>query len=208
MSSNLNNNKPGPSQTLKELERRGRMYASYGYDIEKERQAIIEAAQPVGGRLLEAGTGKGHFALSLARLGYRLVSFDLSAEQLQIARENLESQGLAHLVELKQEDGEKLSFPDNSFEVIFSVNLVHHLKNPWAVLSELIRVLSPEGKLVISDFSPEGLAMMEEIHRKEGGQHEVAPTSLDQVEEFLRSQGFAVKRTSTRFQITLIARRI
>ncbi|MGB9907468.1 MAG: class I SAM-dependent methyltransferase [Candidatus Saccharicenans sp.] len=193
------------SPVLSQLEKRKQVYASFGYDVERERRAIIEAALPLSGRILEAGTGKGHLAVSLAKLGYRLVSFDLSEEQLKAARENLESQGLSHLVELKRENGEQLSFPDASFDVVFSVNMVHHLERPLAVLSELIRVLRPGGKLVISDFSSEGLAMMAEVHRREGGEHQVAPMGLDQVEKFLVEKGFRVNRSASRFEITLVA---
>lgn len=192
---------------LGQLEDRKQIYSSFGYDIERERQAIIETALPISGRILEAGTGKGHLALALARRGYRLVSFDLSEEQLKSARANLENHGLLHLVELKRENGEQLSFPDGSFDVIFSVNMVHHLKRPLVVMSELIRVLSPRGKLVLSDFSPEGLAMMAEVHRREGGEHQVGPVGLDQVEKFLVGKGFWINRSGSHFQITLVASR-
>lgn len=187
------------------LERRRALYATFGYDIEQERLAVIEAAKPFGGRILEAGTGKGHFALALARLGYKLVSFDLSEDQLKFARENLEKNGVSHLVELRQEDGEKLSFPDGSFDTIFSVNMVHHLKNPYRVISELLRVLSPSGKLIISDFSPEGMAMMAEVHRIEGDTHEESPVGIVEIEEFLRKAGFKIYRSRTKYQITLVA---
>ncbi len=193
------------NQALSQMEQRRKIYSSFGYDIEKERQAVIQAAGELSGRILEAGTGKGHFAAALAALGHRLVSFDISEEQLEIARENLASRGLAHLVELRKEDGEALSFPDGSFDVIFSVNMVHHLENLWKVISELIRVLAPGGKLVVSDFSQEGLEMMDKVHRLEGGKHEVGPAGLDQVEEFLKGRGFQVERSSTRFQVTLVA---
>lgn len=196
------------NRDLENLEKRKKIYASFGYDIEAERLAVIKAAEPLSGSILEAGTGKGHFAVSLARLGYKLVSFDCSEEQLRLARENLERNGLSGRVELVRENGEKLSFPRAAFDVVFSVNMLHHLERPFRVINELIRVLKPDGKLVISDFSPEGLAMMAEVHRLEGGEHEVAPVGLDQVEKFLLERGFQVKRTRTKFQITLVASRV
>lgn len=195
------------NRELEHLEKRKKIYASFGYDIQAERLAVIKAAEPLSGSILEAGTGKGHFAVSLARLGYKLVSFDCSEEQLRLARENLERNGLSGRVELVRENGEKLSFPQASFDVVFSVNMLHHLERPFRVISELIRVLKPDGKLVISDFSPEGLAMMAEVHRLEGDEHEVAPVGLDQVEKFLLERGFEVKRARTKFQITLVASR-
>lgn len=143
--------------------------------------------------------------MALTRLGFELVSFDCSEEQLRVARENLKRNGLSHLVRLVKENGESLSFGDGVFDVVFSVNMVHHLKNTYQVLSELIRVLKPGGKLVISDFSSAGLAMMAEVHRLEGDEHEVAPVGLAQVEQFLMEKGFRVTRTGTKFQITLVA---
>jgi 2-polyprenyl-3-methyl-5-hydroxy-6-metoxy-1,4-benzoquinol methylase len=195
------------NRELAQIARRKELNARFGYDIDRERLAVIRAAQPITGRLLEAGTGRGHLAVNLARLGYRLVSFDFSAEQLEFARQNLEANNLAQLVELRQEDGEKLSFPDGSFEVIFSVNMIHHLQNAFRVIDELNRVLAPGGKLVISDFNPEGLAMMAEIHRLEGDEHQVSPVGIDEVEKYLKARGFKVKKTGTGYQIILVASR-
>ncbi|HEK85438.1 MAG: class I SAM-dependent methyltransferase [Candidatus Saccharicenans sp.] len=191
-----------------QLEKRRALYARFGYDIEKERQAVIEAAKPFGGRILEAGTGKGHFALALARSGYKLVSFDRSEEQLKVAAENIKKSGANHLVELKREDAEKLSFPDGSFDTIFSVNMIHHLKNPFVVISELIRVLSPSGKLVICDFSPKGMAMMAEVYKLEGGTHEESSIGLEEVEKYLKKFGFEIKKSETKYEITLVAQRV
>ena len=54
------------------------LYKSFGYDVEKERQTIIEQALPVAGTIAEIGTGKGYFALVLARAGYRFITVDCS----------------------------------------------------------------------------------------------------------------------------------
>ncbi|HUM34407.1 MAG TPA: hypothetical protein PKX32_03975, partial [Candidatus Saccharicenans sp.] len=64
-------NREEGSQVLSKIARRKELQAQYGYDLDRERLAVIEAAQPLNGRLLEAGTGRGHLALNLARLGYR-----------------------------------------------------------------------------------------------------------------------------------------
>jgi 2-polyprenyl-3-methyl-5-hydroxy-6-metoxy-1,4-benzoquinol methylase len=61
------------------LERKS-FYKELGYDIDKERKFIFDKSQPIFGDILEVGTGKGHFALALAKEGYRFTTFDISEE--------------------------------------------------------------------------------------------------------------------------------
>ena len=42
-------------------------------------------------------------------------------------------------------DGDNLPFKDNSFDVVFSLAVLEHVKNPWAHADEMIRVLKPGG---------------------------------------------------------------
>ncbi|MBN1392902.1 MAG: hypothetical protein JW947_08885, partial [Sedimentisphaerales bacterium] len=48
---------------------RKKLYMNFGYDIDKERSFVLEQAKPIFGKILEAGTGKGHFAIALAKQG-------------------------------------------------------------------------------------------------------------------------------------------
>jgi len=188
------------------LERKA-LYKSFGFDIDKERDFIIEKAQPVYGDILEAGTGKGHFALSLARAGYDFTTFDISETEQAFAKLNLRYFGLEKKVIFRIENGENLSFEDKSFDVIFAVNILHHLINPYKVIDEFIRVLSFEGKIVISDFTREGLEMLDKIHALEGRVHEVSKTMLSDIEIYLLKKGFGIKEHKSRFQEVLIAYR-
>ena len=186
------------------LERKA-LYKSFGYDIDKERAFIIEKSQPLYGDILEAGIGKGYFALALAKEGYCFTAFDISETEQKFARLNLKYFRLDHLVDFRIEDGENLSFKDKSFDIIFSVNTFHHLANPYKVLNELIRVLSFEGKLILSDFTERGMALMDEIHAREGRKHQASKTALTDLERYLIEKGFKIDRASSRFQEVLIA---
>jgi len=97
-----------------------------------------------------------------------------------------------------------LSFKDKSFDVIFSVNMLHHLINPYKVIDEFIRVLSGAGKIVFSDFTREGLVLMDKIHASEGGKHDVGKTTLADAEEYLRNKGFKTSKVASQFQEVLI----
>lgn len=194
-------------EMLKQLERRREQYRAYGYDTDRERDRVIELALPLGARILETGTGKGHFTLALARRGFRVTTIDVSEEEQAFARLQAERNGLSGLVEFRVGDAGNLDFPDGSFDAVFSVNLLHHLSDARRVLDEMARVLASGGKLIVSDFSDEGFRMMDEVHRRDGGKHEVSPFGIEDAERYLRGKGFAVEVTRTRFQVILTARR-
>jgi len=186
------------------LERKA-LYQSLGYDVDQERSFILKNSQPIKGRILEAGTGKGHFTLELAKAGYKLTTFDISETEQHFARLNLRYLGLESQVDFRVENGESLSFADKSFDVILSVNTLHHLANPYQVIDEFLRVLAWKGKLVISDFTKTGMELMDKVHASEGGKHEVGKTGLSDIERYLQNKGFATKKSASKYQEVLIA---
>ena len=188
------------------LERR-KLYKSFGYNVDKEWDFILEAAMPLTGKILEVGTGKGHFALALAKRGYSFVTFDISEEEQHFARLNIAYFGLEKQVDFRIEDGERTNFANASFDVVFSVNVIHHLANPYKVIDELIRILVPGGKLVISDFSKKGFSVMDKIHALEGKKHEEGNLSLQGAEKYLVMKGFSIRKAKSAYQCVVVATR-
>ncbi len=188
------------------LERKA-LYKSFGYDVDKERHFILKQAEPVSGKILEAGTGKGHFALALAKAGYSFVTFDISPEEQRFAKLNIKHFGFENQVDFRIENGEKTSFPSTSFDVVFSVNVLHHLRNAYQVIDELLRLISSQGKLILADFTAEGFKVMDKIHGIEGNTHEVCKVSLDDAEGYLIKKGFLVERKESVYQCVLIAQK-
>lgn len=183
------------------------LYKSFGYDVDKERKYILEHAKPFYGRVLEAGTGKGHFVLALAKKGYSFVTFDISAQEQRFAKLNIAYHGFDKQVEFKIENAERTSFDDGSFDTIFSVNVLHHLKNVHIVIEELLRILTPKGKLILADFTEEGFKVMDKIHSLEGNKHEVGKVGLVDVESYLMKKGFSVKKRESKYQCVLVAQK-
>jgi 2-polyprenyl-3-methyl-5-hydroxy-6-metoxy-1,4-benzoquinol methylase len=188
------------------LERKS-LYSSFGYDVDRERDFILDQAKPVLGKILEAGTGKGHFTLALAKAGHSLVTFDISAEEQRFAKLNVTYFGLEKQVDFRIENGERTSFPGNSFDVIFSVNVLHHLRNAYQVIDELIRLISPQGKIIIADFTEEGFKVMDRIHGLEGNAHEVGQVGFPDAESYLIKKGFSIKKAESVHQCVLVAQR-
>jgi ubiquinone/menaquinone biosynthesis C-methylase UbiE len=180
------------------------LYKEYGYDIEKERFFIIEKARPVSGAILEAGTGKGYFTLALAREGFTFTSFDISDEEQKYARLNLTYHGLEDRVHFDIADAECLPYNDDSFNVIFAVNMIHHLSSVRKVFDEFIRILSPQGKIILCDFNDRGFALLDEIHALDGRKHESAGT-IDEARTKLTERGFMMKEYSSEMQYVIVA---
>ncbi|MEN6468869.1 MAG: class I SAM-dependent methyltransferase, partial [Smithella sp.] len=184
------------------------LYRQYGYDIDEERNYVIEKACPFSGNILEAGTGKGYFSLALARLGFHFTTFDISATEQWYAGLNLAYHGLAGYVRFDVADLERLPYPDDSYDVIFAVNIIHHLASVEPAVNELIRVLSPSGKIVLSDFNEKGLAVLDQIHALDGRKHELGAATLREAKAVLIRHGLRIEEHRGAHQNVLVACRM
>ena len=180
-------------------------YRSFGYDLEKERDFIIGKSLPISGEILEIGTGKGHFALALAKWGYSFISIDLSKQEQEIAKLNLQYFRLEKQVILRVEDAENLSFPNRSFDTVFSINVFHHLEKPIVALNEIVRLLRNNGKIVLSDFSAKGLEIINACHTHEGRKHDYFKNNLNEAKDYFIHKGFDIKEFQSEVQRILIA---
>jgi len=93
-------------------------------------------------RVLEVGCGTGNYVLALhARLGCTCKGIDPSREMLAQARTRSEA------VDFRQGFAEQLAFGARSFDLVFSVDVIHHVDDRQAYLNEAYRVLTPGGRL-------------------------------------------------------------
>lgn len=121
----------------------------FGRVFARGRSAAIEAAERVGGRILEVGVGTG---LSLPQYSprSRLVGVDLSAPMLEKARERVSELNLRNVEQLEVMDAEHLAFADASFDVVVAQYVVTAVPNPETALDEFLRVARPGGEIVIT----------------------------------------------------------
>ena len=103
------------------------------------------------------------------------------------------------------ENAEMLSFPDRSFDAIFSVHSLHHFKKPFRVIDELMRTVSFEGKIVINDFSKEGFVLIDKIHMREGRKHTVGRSNIADIKNYLLEKSFKVEAHCDRFEELIVA---
>jgi SAM-dependent methyltransferase len=117
--------------------------------------ADIAASTPEGARLLEVGCGPGRLSILLARrYGLDVTGLDLDPAMIERARANTERSGNGgeRLPSFLVGDVSSLAFPDGSFDVVVSTLSMHHWADPTAGLTEIGRVLSPNGRALVWDF--------------------------------------------------------
>jgi ubiquinone/menaquinone biosynthesis C-methylase UbiE len=100
--------------------------------------------------VLEIGCGIGLVAAYLAAdLSFEVYGTDFDTDEIKLAREfNQESDRLHYRVE----DAAKLSFTENSFDLLIAQNVFHHIPDWPAAIVEIRRVLRPGGYLIWFDL--------------------------------------------------------
>ncbi|MBL7081533.1 MAG: class I SAM-dependent methyltransferase [Candidatus Omnitrophica bacterium] len=204
-----------PNLTDKEIEQnhqyfaqRISLYKSKGLDFLKSRRFILKKAGPLGGNILEIGTGTGHTTLVMAGTGYEFSSIDKDKEVLKTAALNLAYQDLLSRVKFYIMDGMSLTFADHSFENVVIVNLFHHIDVMDKLLYQADRVLRPDGKFILADFNERGMKIVESIHRREGRIHENSGIHKDYVYSYFQKLRYEIKAYEDKFHWALIIKKI
>lgn len=96
--------------------------------------------------VLDAGCGEGYGSALLADLAKKVVAIDYDTSIIKHAKEKYRKHNLEFLIM----DVQKLSFPQDLFDVVVSLDVIEHLKEFDQYLSEIKRVLKPGGLLIIS----------------------------------------------------------
>jgi ubiquinone/menaquinone biosynthesis C-methylase UbiE len=107
-------------------------------------QAILHGSPVPGARVLDVGCGKGilldRLSATYGTVGYGV---DVSQESLRAAR----SESM-HIQQVATSEGEHLPFPDGSFDLTVSLDVIEHVMAPEVVLAEMVRVLKPGGTVL------------------------------------------------------------
>lgn len=96
---------------------------------------VIAARFPRGARILELGAGTGQQALAIRRRGFEI-------EAIEIPDSNYKE---SQLFPITPYDGRHIPFPDASFDVVFSSNVLEHVRDLEQLQAEIKRVLRPGG---------------------------------------------------------------
>ncbi|MGB3203232.1 MAG: methyltransferase domain-containing protein [Nodosilinea sp.] len=106
---------------------------------------------PKGTTVIDVGCGIGGSSRILARdYGFTVTGVTISPNQVRRAQQ-LTPEGLS--AQFQVDDAMALSFPDASFDVVWSVEAGPHMPDKAVFARELLRVLKPGGVLVVADWN-------------------------------------------------------
>lgn len=110
---------------------------------QSRRLDLILGALPLDARrILVDGCGVGMYAKHLAELGYNTVGLDIDHERV--------AQGVqAGIDQLHVAEGERLPYPDATFDAVLSHEVVEHVADDRQTAQEMVRVLGPGGRVIL-----------------------------------------------------------
>lgn len=131
-------------------------YASFATYMESGAVEILEGWDIAPGqRLLDIGCGAGQSAIPAARNGLHVTGVDIAENLIEHANTRAASEGLE--VYFKVGDAEDLPCEDESFDVVITMIGAMFAPRPERVVTEIARVLRPEGKLYMANWTPFGM---------------------------------------------------
>ncbi len=122
------------------------------YDHRLLAQPLMQGITPVKNPLmLDVATGTARMPLAMLRhrqFQGHVIALDLSRRMLAFAAEKLKQD---KRVTLLCAPAEKLPFPDNTFDVVTCLEALEFMRDPRAVVTEIVRVLRPGGLLLTTN---------------------------------------------------------
>jgi demethylmenaquinone methyltransferase / 2-methoxy-6-polyprenyl-1,4-benzoquinol methylase len=126
---------------------------SFGQDPRWRRFMASRVSVPPGGRVLDVATGTGAVAMEVARwTDARIVGLDQSEPMVRGGIERVVRAGLQGRVSFVLGMGERLPFPDDTFDAVTFTYLLRYVDDPASTLVELSRVLRVGGTLANLEF--------------------------------------------------------
>jgi 2-polyprenyl-6-hydroxyphenyl methylase/3-demethylubiquinone-9 3-methyltransferase len=117
------------------------------YDLQRRIEVVFDellAGQSLDGlHVLDVGCGTGAFSLTASRRGGVVTSLDIGTRLLARAR----AKGVPKVV---AGDAIVLPFADGRFDVVLSSECIEHTTDPRRAVAEMVRVLRPGGRLVVT----------------------------------------------------------
>jgi ubiquinone/menaquinone biosynthesis C-methylase UbiE len=124
------------------------MREAFFSDVVRQKAYSVADVQP-GGLAADIGAGSGFVTEGLIGKGLRVIAVDQSASMLEQMRSKFST---SNSVEYRLGRAESLPVGDDTVDYVFANMYLHHVESPANAIGEMVRILKPGGRLVITDL--------------------------------------------------------
>lgn len=127
---------------------------SFGIDVKWRKKVVDIVAKHHPETILDIATGTGDLAINLTKTNAsKIIGLDISKGMLDVGRKKIAKKNLETTIEMVIGDSENLGFADNTFDAITVAFGIRNFENLEKGLSEILRVLKPNGVFVVLETS-------------------------------------------------------
>ena len=127
---------------------------SFGIDVSWRKKVVKIVSKNNPQQILDIATGTGDLALMMSQLNpTKIVGLDISEGMLEVGKQKISKANLSDKIEMVVGDSENMPFDDNTFDAITVSFGVRNFANLDKGLTEIRRVLKPNGTFVILETS-------------------------------------------------------
>jgi demethylmenaquinone methyltransferase / 2-methoxy-6-polyprenyl-1,4-benzoquinol methylase len=141
-------------------------FLSFGIDVYWRKQAIKMLKNCNANFVLDVATGTADVAILTHKIlkTSKIIGLDISQGMLDVAQTKIEKENLGNHITLELGDSETINHPNNTFDAITVAFGVRNFENLDKGLKEMLRVLKPNGKLVVLEFSRPKAFLFKQIY--------------------------------------------
>ncbi|AOW21646.1 bifunctional demethylmenaquinone methyltransferase/2-methoxy-6-polyprenyl-1,4-benzoquinol methylase UbiE [Urechidicola croceus] len=128
---------------------------SFGIDVKWRKKVVNLVAKSNPKKVLDIATGTGDLAINIAKntTAKKIIGLDISEGMLNVGKTKIEKENLSNKIDMVLGDSENIPFEDNSFDAITVAFGVRNFETLEKGLTEILRVLKPNGTFVILETS-------------------------------------------------------
>ena len=127
---------------------------SFGIDLKWRKKVVKLVSETEPKNILDVATGTGDLAINLAKTSAtEIIGLDISDGMLEVGRKKINNKNIDSVVSMIMGDSEDLPFENNKFDAITVAFGIRNFENLEKGLSEILRVLKPNGIFVILETS-------------------------------------------------------
>jgi demethylmenaquinone methyltransferase/2-methoxy-6-polyprenyl-1,4-benzoquinol methylase len=127
---------------------------SFGIDIKWRKKVLKIVSETHPKLILDIATGTGDLAILMANTNAeKIIGLDISAGMLDVGRKKINQKNLSHKIEMVLADSENMPYEDATFDAITVAFGIRNFENLEKGLTEILRVLKPNGIFVILETS-------------------------------------------------------